>query len=534
MGKGYLLLVFLAATGLCDGAFAEAQNVKVGGAIVVLGEYYRDVEPPGDWLAWPAGALLKRPIGRAGGLSSPFGCHGDGPGASFFTQWTRVHVSTDFTEDVSAFIELDSVDVWGEDFRSDYISGADSRASSLDDVEVYQAYLNVENLFGQPLRLRIGRQELGLGSEWLVGPNTCGPAPAWGLSFDAIRLTYALDDVTIDGWWAKLQENSPAEEDGDVDFYGIYGSYQAFDNFAFDAYYLLVRDARSILCDTLNPPLGPFGGGALLGNARLWALNCIEDYLGWDDWEPTYLHTAGVRGAGDIGPLEIEAELAYQWGDADQIGSMFRSLTYGDNSAEFGEWALNLEVAHTFNTAWSPRVYVGYAFFGGQDNRDVSFLDWINPFHRPEASMSFNRLFSNWSYSPILDGSELSNVHIWRGGASINPTEKIEVALDVVYMQVDEPFDSPVHWQVGKRCVPLAPGLSFWTRENSKDLGWEACLSATYQYSEDLYFCAGWDHLFPGDGLECGNFNSSNGLDFTGGLGGDGADYFFFETGITF
>ena len=64
--------------------------------------------------------------------------------------------------------------------------------------------------------------------------------------------------------------------------------------------------------------------------------------------------------------------------------------------------------------------------------------------------------------------------------------------------------------------------------------GWEMDLSATYYWSEDLYFSAGWAHLFVGDGLSDGNFVTSNGIEFIGGSDGDDADYFWFETGVSF
>ena len=59
-------------------------------------------------------------------------------------------------------------------------------------------------------------------------------------------------------------------------------------------------------------------------------------------------------------------------------------------------------------------------------------------------------------------------------------------------------------------------------------------LYATYSYSEDLCFKAGWAHLFVGDGLADGNYNSANGLGFNGGVDDDDADYLFVETQISF
>lgn len=518
----FSFVAVLAATALP--ASAELQNVQVGGQITILGEYYRNVETPGDGLRWPASVLLGRPIGTGvgvgNGIVSAFGWDDDGHGLSLVTQWMRLHVNADFTDDVSGFIELDSVDVWGEDFRSNYVTGVDDRANSLD-VEVYQAYIEANEMFGYPLRLRVGRQELSFGSEWLVGPNTDGPAPAWGLSFDAVRLTCATDILSLDAWWSKLAENSPVEEDGDVDFYGIYGSYLGFENIVLDAYWLWVRDARS-LNDT----------------NFAWYVEGLEDLFHTDGYDVSEIHTVGLRVAGEIGAFDFEAEAAYQWGEAGQVGFLFRPLVYGDDGADYSEWAMNLEVGYTFDVAWEPRLYLGYACFGGEDDRDISFGQWLgaqfNPFYAPGASVSFNRLFSNWAYSPIMDGTDLSNVHVFRAGAGTTPTESVELALDIYYLVVDEAFDAPAHFDIGRWRIPIAPNLSFWTSSNDDELGWEVDLSVTYQYSEDLYFMVGWDHLFVGDGLEDGNFNNSYGLDFNGGTDDDDADYLYFEVGIGF
>jgi len=174
------------------------------------------------------------------------------------------------------------------------------------------------------------------------------------------------------------------------------------------------------------------------------------------------------------------------------------------------------------------------------DSRLVATLQIVNPWHRPDASMSFSRLFSNWAYSAILDGTEFSNVHVFRIGASATPTESVELTLDLFYYLADETFDAPVHFDLGhtpamySHRVPWLAGFSFWTDENDDDLGWELSLGATYQYSEDLYFAVGWSHLFVEDGLEEGSFNNLNGHDFSGGIGDEDADYFAVETGITF
>jgi len=183
-------------------AYAELQNVEVGGKIRIRGNYL----DYGDGIA----------------VAGPFGGVAFTDEASFVEQRTRLNVKADFTDEVSAFIELDSYDVWGEDFRSqNYVLGADNRAASVDDVEVYQSYIEAKEMWGSALRLRVGRQEMSFGSEWLVGTNDT----SWyfpGLSFDAIRLTYA---------------------------YGVYGSYLGFEDIVIDAYWMFVRDDTALEAD---------------------------------------------------------------------------------------------------------------------------------------------------------------------------------------------------------------------------------------------------------------------------------------------
>ena len=425
-------------------AMAELQNVQVGGEIRIRADYYTNntfdiagqgvaqTAPTlvGNQIIWPSFFLPRRAIGsgpfNGNGIVSSFAWSDrDSNAQSFVEQRTKLNVKADFTNEVSAFIELDSYDVWGEDFRSDYVTGLDNRAVTGDDVEVNQAYIEANEMFGMPLRLRIGRQELSLGSEWLVGVNDAR-SNFRGLSFDGARLTYATDQFSVDAWASTLFESGINEQDGDVWFYGLYASYLGLEDITIDAYWMWVRDGRSLNDTNFIAPIE-------------W----LEEIFNLDDYDVTNLHTVGLRGAGTIGAFDFEAEAAYQFGDADQAGFLFKPFLYGDDGADYSAWAANLELGYTFDITWSPRVYLGGAYFDGEDNRDINFIDYINPFDRPEASVSFNRLFSNWEYSEFLDATDLSNAYVLRAGVSANPTESVEVLLAVSYFETLEAFDAP-------------------------------------------------------------------------------------------
>jgi hypothetical protein len=514
------LFILTSALVFVCGAFAELQNVDVGGEIRVRARYWRNVyetgiNGPGE-IRIPNFFVPKRPIGPFG-LVSRYDWDDRDHDLGFVEQRTRLNVNADFTNEVRGFIELESYDFWGEEFRSNYVTGLDNRAVTANDVEIYQAYVETNETFGLPLRLRIGRQEMKMGKGWLVDDITTALI---GRSFDAVRVTYTLDKVDMDAWASKLSETGANEEDGDIDFYGLYVTCKAVEWLNASAYWMYIRDAVSLNDTNFIAPIE-------------WA----EDVLGLDDYDPTNLHTVGARFFGQAGGFDYDLELAYQFGDADRAGFGFKptGFLYGDDDADFDAWAGDFELGYTIEMAWNPRVYIGGAYFEGEDNRDLSFLDWLNPFYRPDASVSFNRLFPGKPYSFILEiGQDMSNFWQIRGGVTAHPTDTVMAGLQAAVYGVDETFDAPISISIGDFKIPVAPALSFWTEESDDDIGTSVHLFVNYQYSEDLYFRVGWERLFTGDGLEDGSFIHRYGFEFSGGTDSDDADYLYAETGLKF
>jgi hypothetical protein len=487
MRKGALIFICAALIVTAVPALAELETVTVGGSVRIRGNLIHNEYNLPPQLRHSPFSTLGRPIGGPThpAIVSIFAWDDDSRDLAFVEQRTRLHVKADFTQAVSAFIEFDSYDVWGEDFRSaDYLTGADSRAMTSDDVEVFQAYIEAKNLWDTNLSMRVGRQELSFGSEWLIGNRDFAFFYS-GLSFDALRFTYAGESFTIDAWASKLAENMDDFGQGDIDFYGIYASCNALENHTFDLYALLLDD------DT--------GAG------------------GWDD---SQLYTLGIRAAGRFaGSWDYDAEVAYQFGDADSVG-----MFVGDDNADWDNIGAKLEIGYAADMAWKPRFFVSMRYYGGEDDRDIGFWDWLNPFDKQDASVSFNRLFSDEITNGFLDlNNDMSNAWWVRLGVMAAPTEKLRGVLAVTYHEAVEAFDRPV--------VPI---FTFWTDESSDDLGVEVVLFMEYQYSEDLVFDMGWAHLFTGEGLEDGNFSVMNGLGFNGGTDDDDSDYVYMGAKLFF
>jgi hypothetical protein len=370
-------LLFLCALATIAGgaAWAELQNVELSGNLRIRGNYY--------------------------GYDSL-------PDVSYIQERTRLGVKADFTNDITAFVEFDSYSVWGEGFRSNYLTGIDTRGDA--DVSLYQGYIEVRNMWGvAPLTLKVGRQELKFGDQFLVGVNDAS-SDYRGLSFDAVRLTYKTDVFSVDAVASKLAETFNNFGKGDTDFYVLYGSYTGIENTTLDAYWMYLRDDGALL------PAG----------------NTVD------------INTIGLRGAGTLGSFDYKAEVAYQFGSIDDLPSACPS-GFGTADTDYGTFGINSEIGYTFDAAWSPRPFARFAYFGGGDpDRSLCSND---------RTLPFNRLFSNIEYSEFIETTDLSNVFYYAAGVDLVPMECIKLQLVAAYFAADQAGpvtdDSSLGWEAG-------------------------------------------------------------------------------------
>jgi hypothetical protein len=449
------LMAAVLAVGTVATAQAELQNVEIDGSLRIRGNWL-DLDHDNEF--------------------------------AFVEHRTRLGVKADFTDEVSAYIEFDNYNIWGEDFRSNYLTGVDGFSGG--DVDLYQSYIEINNAWGLPIRTRIGRQEIELGSEWLIGNNDTSWAYG-GLSFDGIRTTYTADAFTVDLLSLKLSETFDQFAAGDANLYGIYGSYIGLEDWQFDAYWLFVTEDEGDSAAPLSQTV--FGAAA----------------------EDVDIHTIGLRGAGTYGAFDLEAELAYQFGEVEIHTPGFLWFDNHDD-LDYDAFAFNIEAGYTFDVTWTPRVYLGAAFFEGGDLGQNNNWFWGNN----DNDLSFNRLFSNWEYSEFIENTELSNSLIYRAGISAMPTEKISLLLAASYFQADEENDG---WR-----------FLWWGNSSDDETGLELGLYGDYQYSEDLVFRAGYAHFFGDDGLDDGNFIALNGLFPYFDDDDADYDYLFWEAEISF
>lgn len=146
-------------------------------------------------------------------------------GAFFFPYRIRIAAEGHFTKNVSAWIEFQNTGVFGGDqdgprklntFNEGFFFG-DFEDSA---VELYQGYVTLGELWGKSFSLRIGRQEIVLGNEFIMGDEDF----YGGISHDGIVGMWDFNKVDITAWYTRAFEDSVPNVNADLprDIAGYY------------------------------------------------------------------------------------------------------------------------------------------------------------------------------------------------------------------------------------------------------------------------------------------------------------------------
>ena len=152
-----------------------------------------------------------------------------GNGHDVFTSMrARLNVTAALDQDVKVFIQLQDVRLWGEETNTftDY---------NADNFDFHQAYMDIKDMGGSAISLRIGRQAIGLGGQRIIG------AVEWaqqGRAFDGVLATVKTQWGRVQGVGVRLSDTTAEGISGNAylaalyatasgtntsaDFYGIY------------------------------------------------------------------------------------------------------------------------------------------------------------------------------------------------------------------------------------------------------------------------------------------------------------------------
>ena len=171
-------------------------------------------------------------------------------------------------------------------------------------MSVHEAFIQYQ--LNPTLTFHAGRMIYSYGDELILG------ALEWnnvGRSFDGFKVRATQENMWVDVFANKISENTPAK---DIDFYGIYSSFNFGDYFKATDFYLL--DQRDHTAATISN-----------------------------------LAIAGVRAASKISQIDYRTEFTFEFGNAVKDAYQF-----------------NIEAGYTFDHTMKPRLGVEY-FTATQD-----------------------------------------------------------------------------------------------------------------------------------------------------------------------
>ena len=295
--------------------------------------------------------------------------------------WTKLKPAKDITFNIRLVAE------------PRYYCRPDSMAEQFIRQEVLFDNLNVKvsNLFGLPLSVKAGRQDMKLGNGWLVSDAT----PLDGTRtffFDAVRLTAKLGEkTTVDGIIIDNYPNSSKRirpfDDQDVDMVEqdergaiLYASHRPDDDTRMDGYFIYKRDHDRARATGSEGEVYTFGA-------------LVEGKLNDN--------------------LKYSAELAPQFGHR--------------NGKRLCAFATTNKLTYSFNDAMSNRVYVAYEYASGSKDSDQNFdklwareVKWSNIYNGPidaidgrtADSSNLHRAAIGWLFNPIKDVEVQGNYHL--------------------------------------------------------------------------------------------------------------------------
>lgn len=266
----------------------------------------------------------------------------NGDNWNVFRLRTRIRTKATLTDNVSGFIQI-SNQTYGEGvltaenaakFNPDKMSVWDGKNNN-EDVFVDNAYLDLNNFFGLPVDLRLGRQNLMYGTGFVLFDGE-SEAASTAIYFDGIKLTWRMaKSAKLDAFYMKDEERVRNEIGGG-------------DDITMGGAYLTAH------C----PVMG--------GQQELYVLNRVDDKIDKN------IVMYGMRLSD-----KCECGLDYSLEGAWQTGNAYRDATTG-KTLDQNALGYKLEVGYALPVEdMKLRPFIGYASLSGDEKAgDDDFEGW--------------------------------------------------------------------------------------------------------------------------------------------------------------
>ncbi|OWK43129.1 hypothetical protein FRUB_02728 [Fimbriiglobus ruber] len=303
--------------------------------------------------------------------------------------------------------------------------------------------VKIFDLDGKPGYVRVGRQELALGSQRLVSPldwsNTLR-------TFQGVRATRTGEDWDADLFWVKpmvLNPNQLDSWDDTQDFAGGYLTYHPTKTSLIDGYYLML-DSR-LPTTQLGLTRGPFT-----------------------------LNTFGSRYAGNQGSFLWDFEGAMQLGTINSTGSR-QDVVAGMATAGLG---YNFK-----DVAWNPTLWLYYDYASGGNNGTGTD-------HTFNQLFPFGHYYLGWTDLVGRQNIQDLNLHLY-----LYPTPWITLWIQYHHFWLADSTDA-LYNKSGVAYRRDATGAA------GNDVGQEVDFNVNFHLTKHVDIFTGYSYLFGGEFLK--------------------------------
>jgi len=382
---------------------------------------------------------------------------------NFFATRTRLNAKANVNANTEVFIQLQSVQNWGNTNAGSAGSDADTS------VGVHQGYVKLKNFFGQAVDAKIGRQEVVLDGHRLFGHTgwTTGAQ-----TNQAVRLDHSAGNHTLNYIYIAESEAGSINNSDDAN----------------DHYHIIRANTQGIL------------GGDLTGMFVVADFNSAAT----DGSDENVFYTVGARQKGKLGGLDYRIEYYHQFGDggvdaasADHANAYTINAT-NSNAGNIDRDAhmFGIRVGKTFkNASMSPTFTVWYDSLSGTDDSDIDGSDY-GAFHTlQDTGHKFYGLIDNFT-SDVGDGTQRMGLQdlALKTKFKVSASNTLKIDFHQFWTQTDlTDNDSDT--------IRANPAGAFAATVNgagelSNDLGQEIDVTLVHKYDSNTKFVAGYSHYF--------------------------------------
>jgi len=321
--------------------------------------------------------------------------------------------------------------------------------------------IQMRNAFDMPLTLTVGRQDIILGTGWLVLDGTPGDGSRT-IFFDAIRGTYDLSETS------KLDLIYIQQYDDEEKYIKPFNHHAVQER----RHLTQKQDERAAIVywhNKLND----------VHNNELYYIYKNEEN---SDWAKTYrstspgddadIHTVGTRFFGKLDDnWSYTAEIAKQWGDRN--GNSLQAL--GGNS----------KMTYAFNNDQKSEIHFGYEYLSG-DDPDSSADEQFDPLWGdwPQSQRGGDMQSYMWTFEGEL--GEVSNLHRFGIGHSFKPAKDWTLLTDYNLYWADE------NSETGNPIVGFSNSGKFRGHMLTGLLTYQCCKNFRTQFLVDYFIPGGY------------------------------------------